>query len=108
LDVWYPKLQPTILIDTEQQVLLSHCPFHGVDREYGDGSDIFRQSGGRIDVHFGFFGWVLDVNLDDVKGGGNSNQICENVIVWGDEEEVRECLRDRENDWVGDVLYVNG
>jgi len=48
------------------------------------------------------------VNLDNVKGGSNSNEICENAIVWRNEEEVRECLRNCENDWVGDVLYVNG
>ena len=50
---------------------------------------------------------MLDVELYNVKRGGDSNQICDNAIVWRDEEEVRECLRNRESNWVGDVLYVN-
>ena len=51
---------------------------------------------------------MLDVNLDNVEGGSDSNQICEDAIVWRDEEEVCERLRDRESDWVGDILHVDG
>jgi hypothetical protein len=51
---------------------------------------------------------VLDVNLDNFEGGGNSNQIRQNIIVWWDEEEIRERLRNRESDRIGDVSYVDG
>ena len=51
---------------------------------------------------------MLDVDLDNVEGGGDTNQMCEDVIVWRDEEEVRERLRNRESDWVGDILHMDG
>ena len=51
---------------------------------------------------------MLDVNLDNVEGGGDANQICEDVIVWGDEEEVGKRLRNRESDRVGDILHMDG